>query len=202
MAEGAAAGGMRLPSRSTRGNRCVLASTRERACSADAWHARSMGALLNEARDEGDEEFWGQAAFAEVRACETPAGRCPTHCAACRGARRAALTTRCRRRLTRSTFRRLRRRTSLTATSATARHVPAGLHGAVPVPDAARAQEEDDDDEGGDDEPKCVCATALAAVALLCTPPDALRTPPQAPRRAEAAGRQAEAEEAARRAQG
>lgn len=32
-----------------------------------------MGALLNQARDEaadeGDEEFWGQAAFAEARAC-------------------------------------------------------------------------------------------------------------------------------------
>ena len=28
-----------------------------------------MGALLSEAREEGDDEFWGQAAFAEVRQC-------------------------------------------------------------------------------------------------------------------------------------
>ena len=41
-----------------------------------------MGALINEARDEADEEFWGQAAFAEVRAlwescvsCAVPVAR-------------------------------------------------------------------------------------------------------------------------------
>jgi hypothetical protein len=58
---------MRLPSRSTRGNRCVLARALVSLPRFSRCLARSMGALLSEAREEGDDEFWGQAAFAEVR---------------------------------------------------------------------------------------------------------------------------------------
>ena len=121
---------------------------------------RSMGALINEARDEADEEFWGQAAFAEVRFrfCSGSSTCCPralrcTLRRSSRGADRARRFAGGGRRRIRfggggggPVRQRLRRQ----------RGTWRAARVAVAATDAARAQEEDDDDEGGDDEPKCV----------------------------------------------